>query len=97
MNYFEKLKRLVNDRVEPARDKNYEIFRCLMDGVDSDDLTRFTFAQAYVYVQDRMPEAKFDEVQHCVRMMDFMGHIKWLGHTRQGNNYIPIFDAVRRD
>lgn len=93
MNYFEKIKRLVNDRYEPARDKRYNIFCCLIDAVEDGRLTRFTFADAYVIVQETMPEANFGDVQHSVRMLDFMGRVKWLGSTRRGDDYIPMFQA----
>lgn len=95
MNYFEKLKRLVNDRINPVRDKQYDIFMCLLDGIDEGELQRFTYNDAYLYIQEHMPEARFDEVQHCVCMLDFVGRVKWLGATRRGNDYIPMFQVTK--
>ena len=96
MNYLERIKRMLNDRVEPSRDKKYEIFCCLLKGLEDGELYRFTFADAYFHVQETMPEAKFDEVQHSVRMLDFTGHVKWMCNVKQGGNYIPMFQSMKK-
>lgn len=93
MNYFEKLKRLVNERINPSRDKSYDIYEVVRKGVDDGELWRFGYDDVYLLVQDQMPEARFDEVVQVVNMMDFTGQLKWIGHTKRGASYIPMFQV----